>query len=136
MRLLLVALALAAPAKDSTTTVPTKRPPDPEQGENLWRQSCSSCHGKEGRGDGPAVADLVGGIAPLQGKIPEDGEMDDVIDLVQEGRGRMPAFSETIDRPDTRRILVYIRERMEGHGGPPAKKGADEKDDADATEGG
>lgn len=135
MRFLLLSFALAAPAKDTTSTVPTRRPNDQEQGQALWAQSCSACHGKDGRGDGPAVADLVGGIAPLAGKIPEDGEMDRVIDLVQAGRGRMPAFSETIDRPDTRRVLVYIRERMEGHDGPPERKAAEEPEEPGAEGG-
>lgn len=115
--------------------MPTKRPPDREIGESLWRQSCSACHGRDGRGGGPAAAAVVGGVASLERQLPDDDDkLDPIVGLVQEGSGRMPAFSETIDRRDTRLVLLYIRDVLAGRQ-PPARVEAPEEateEDADA----
>jgi mono/diheme cytochrome c family protein len=102
----------AKPNGDSA--VPTKRPPDVDVGRVLWTRSCAACHGESGHGDGPAATALVGGVAALP-RAPKD--LAAWVTLVQEGRGRMPAFSETLDARDTRRVLVYLQERQAGRAG-------------------
>ena len=99
----------AKPAsKPGDSTMPGKRPPDAEVGERLWKQSCWMCHGKAGQGDGPAAAALPGGVPSLEGKAGKERNSENVR-IIQEGLGRMPAYAETIDRHDTKRILVYLR---------------------------
>ncbi len=111
------------------SVVPTKRPPDVDVGRRLWQQSCWQCHGKAGAGDGPAAKALPDGVPPLTGKVKEAG-FDAMVRIIQDGKGRMPAYAETIDKHDSRRILVYLQERMEGRvGDAPASSGA--KDDKD-----
>jgi mono/diheme cytochrome c family protein len=148
--LLLVAsgVALAAPAKPAAkppakpndTTVPTKRPSDREIGETTWRTSCSACHGASGRGDGPASAAVPGGVASLEGHIPEDDEkIPRIVDVVEQGKGRMPAFSETIERGDMRLTVLYVRDVLAGRVSTKTDKPekpdapeADEPNDGDA----
>lgn len=120
--------ALAKP--DGTSKMPSKRPPDYEVGKRLWTQSCWQCHGDKGLGDGPAAAALPGGVPSLEGKVKGE-QFDALVRVIQEGRGRMPAYSETIDEHDSRRILVFLRDVLEGKAPPPS-----EKDDGDEEEGG
>lgn len=139
--LLLVALvaialpALAAPEKASST-MPTKRASDPEVGQRLYKQSCWQCHGEKGQGDGPAAKALLAPVPPLVAK--DEGKFEKLIDVIQDGRGRMPAYSEDIDRHDSRRILVYLKELGEGRA-PGAAKPEDgdepEKPEAGGAEG-
>lgn len=115
------------PKKASESAQPTKRPPDREIGEGLWRQSCWQCHGERGHGDGPAAAALVGGVPTLQGRVRSIGaekieNLESLVDVIQSGKGRMPAYSEDIDRGDSRKIVFYLRDQLEGKGpggGPP-----------------
>lgn len=104
-----------APNKPSDTTVPTRRPRDREIGRTLWRQSCSQCHGAEGHGDGPAAAALPQGVPTLAGRLTE-ANLDAMTDLVLQGRGRMPAYSETIERGDVKRTLRYVMDALAGRG--------------------
>jgi mono/diheme cytochrome c family protein len=110
------------------SVVATKRDSDEEAGRRLWQRSCWQCHGEVGAGDGPAAAALVGGVPSLAGKVKADG-FDPLVTVIQEGRGRMPAFAEDIDKHDSRRILVYLEGRMSGRVGatPAATKGDDPK---------
>lgn len=125
--------------KPGESSQPTKRPTDQEIGQNLWKQSCWQCHGERGLGDGPAAAALVGGVPTLQGRVRSVNaetiqNIDALVDAVQVGKGRMPAYSEDIDRGDTRKIIFYLRDQLEGKG--PGGAGAEKPDDAaDAPEG-
>lgn len=105
------------PTPPPTSSMPAKRPPDPVVGENLYRQSCWMCHGELGKGDGPAASSVIGGVPSLEGKIKEE-DFESLIPIILNGRGRMPAFSETLERPDSRRILVYLNDRMSGKPAP------------------
>jgi mono/diheme cytochrome c family protein len=122
--LLAAGTALAKP--DGTSTMPSKRPADFEVGKRLWQQSCWQCHGEKGAGDGPAAAAMPGGVPALS----FSGEqIDAMVQVVQDGRGRMPAYSEDIDKHDSRRILQYIRDTMAGVRAPaePKEDAADDE---------
>jgi mono/diheme cytochrome c family protein len=116
----------STPAK--TDTMPTKRAPDREAGRTLWLQSCWQCHGETGRGDGPAAAALVGGVPSLEGKL-RPSEWDVAVEIIESGRGRMPAYREDIDKHDARRILVYLEDALQGRTG--AGDQGDDGDDGD-----
>jgi mono/diheme cytochrome c family protein len=110
--------------------VPTKRPPDAEVGQALYQQSCWQCHGERGLGDGPAAAAMVGGVPSLAGKIVEE-DFAGLVTIVEDGRGRMPAFAEDIDKHNARRILVYLREVMDGRIEPGKAKPPPRDEDLD-----
>jgi mono/diheme cytochrome c family protein len=59
--------------------------------EIAWRQQCASCHGPNGKGDGPQgamfkAADLS--TAEWQNKVKDE----DIAASIQNGKGRMPKF--------------------------------------------
>ena len=116
----LLAAGAAFAKPDGTSTMPSKRPPDYEVGKRLWKQSCWQCHGETGAGDGPSAAAIPGGVAPLKFK---GEEIDAMVLVVQDGRGRMPAYSEDIDKHDSRRILQYVRDMMSGKKPPTEDAG-------------
>ena len=119
--------AQAAPSKTPAAyAVPTKRPPDRERGRDLYLQSCWQCHGTEGKGDGPAAIALPGGVPTLAGKVSK-AEIETLVDVVEDGRGRMPAFREDIDKHDAKRILQYLEDAIAGH--PEARSEKDEAED-------
>ena len=86
--------------------VPKKLLPPKERGENLYKELCWQCHGTLGKGDGPLAkvvsAPALAGIAKDKQKL--------YIDIIQNGKGRMPAYSEVIDRHDSRRILLWLHD--------------------------
>lgn len=134
---LLFVLLAAAPAKapPPTSSMPSRRAPDPEIGERLWTQSCQSCHGEIGKGDGAAASSVIGGVPDLSGRITDEA-LEALIQSVQDGKGRMPAFSQTIERPDTRRLLIYLRDRQGGKPLPSKAKRVEAEGEKGAKKGG
>ena len=122
---------LATAAAPSTPAMATTRKPDRERGRDLWLQSCWECHGTEGKGDGPAAAAVPGGVPSLAGKVTED-QMDALVTLIEDGKGRMPAYREDIDKHDARRILQDLRDALAGH--PEARSEKDEKEEDDGPQ--
>jgi mono/diheme cytochrome c family protein len=127
---LLLLIAAAPPAKQPppTSSMPSRRASDPEIGETLWKQSCWQCHGESGKGDGPAAASVVGGVPSLEGRIIEEN-FDELVEVIQAGKGRMPGFSETMEKQDSRRILIYLKDRMAGKPPPSQTKKSDKSED-------
>ena len=78
------------------------------RGKEIWERSCWQCHGKEGRGDGPAAGDLAVSVPDLRGNVGGKRQKE-LVDVILNGRSLMPAFSEEFDLFDARRILVYLR---------------------------
>lgn len=52
-------------------SVAPRRPPDLQQGEQLYAQHCALCHGQQGRGDGP----LAKGLEPTPSDFHDDARM-------------------------------------------------------------
>jgi mono/diheme cytochrome c family protein len=93
-----------------------------KNGEVLFQQYCSTCHGPDGHGDGPVAGPPFGTgpfglVLPVGGpasvaKAFSDGHIYTTITL---GRGRMPSYRRI--RADSRWDIVnYIRE-INGQGG-------------------
>lgn len=64
--------------------------------EIAWQQSCASCHGPTGRGDGPEgpmvrAPDLTQAV--WQARVTDE----QLAETIRRGRGRMPAFGELPD---------------------------------------
>ncbi|MGB0034740.1 MAG: c-type cytochrome [Candidatus Acidiferrales bacterium] len=58
--LFLSTLSFAAPQGKEDKKPPQPPLSDPVSGEGLYRMYCAVCHGKTGRGDGPAAIELKG----------------------------------------------------------------------------
>jgi mono/diheme cytochrome c family protein len=87
----------------------------PEQGgvdraaAALWNVSCASCHGRDGRGQGPArppgapMPDFAS--AELQ-KQRTDAQL---LQVIREGRGMMPAFAKQVNEQGMSALVAHIR---------------------------
>ncbi len=100
---ILLVLAMLISACDSHT----ERPPDPQtliqNGQPLYEQYCAACHQKDGSGKPGAVPKLAGNpMVTLEDPIP-------IIQIVVYGKGKMPAFSDTLSTDQVAEILSYIR---------------------------
>lgn len=98
---------------------PTKRPTDEVRGEELFKRHCEACHGAWNKGHGPATQALVRPVPDLEGRVVAD---DRTIDVVMRGRGAMPAYEQTFDRFDAKRVLEHMAKlRAPAQGAPPAQ---------------
>lgn len=128
-----LALIAATGGPAEAGNMPTSRPSDRERGRELWLRSCWQCHGETGKGDGPAAAAFAEGVPSLVGKVPPE-EYDRLVGVVLDGKGSMPAFRENIDKHDSRRILVYLQDALQGRTKSGSKDG-DEKEEGEEKEG-
>lgn len=87
-----------------------RRPSDRERGEELYVRHCEACHGENGRGDGPATADLVVPVPSAHDVVTHDN-VDDFVTVVLQGRGAMPAYAAVFDKYDARRVLRVMASR-------------------------
>jgi mono/diheme cytochrome c family protein len=88
---------------------PTKRLPDVDRGGELYMRNCWMCHGKKGRGNGPA-AEAFPSESPAIAKTIDRQQWEGALRVIMDGRGDMPAFSQVIDRRDAKRILTWLED--------------------------
>ncbi len=86
---------------------PTKRPNDAERGKTLYQRHCAACHGPSGKGDGPAAAAMVKPIPDLTGKVTAETR-EAQIRIVLRGKGVMPAFEQSFEKEDAKRVLTHL----------------------------
>ena len=134
MVLHVVLLMLSGFVSSAWAGVPSKLPPDKERGEALYQANCGMCHGVTAQGDGPLSAVLQRPAPRLAGAI-HTNKQEGNIDLIQQGRGDMPAYSAIMDRHDTRRVLVWLGSLDEA-GQPRDAKNKAEDEPAEPTAGG
>jgi cytochrome c oxidase cbb3-type subunit 3 len=95
-------------------------PPPPEvaadgllaQGREIFLARCATCHGNDGRGDGPIARHLIG---PPVGNLTDDqwkhGDRPDQV-LAVIGRGvpntRMDGWGRVLDPPELRAVAAYV----------------------------
>ena len=97
LALLVASAGAAEPAK--------KRPTDEARGLELYERHCVACHGAYNGGKGPATGALVHKVPDLAGKLDVD---DEAIQVVLRGKGAMPAYEQTFDRFDAKRVLTHM----------------------------
>jgi mono/diheme cytochrome c family protein len=82
------------------------------QGRTIFLGRCATCHGNEGRGDGPIAGSLIG---PPVGNLTDDqwkhGDRPDQVQAVI-GKGvpgtRMDGWSHVLDPPELRAVAAYV----------------------------
>lgn len=75
-------------------------------GRALFAAQCASCHGNEGRGDGPMAAMFR--PADLSAEALQSARTDDELaSAITRGKGRMPAFGAQL-RPEAVPLLVAL----------------------------
>ena len=118
---MLIFVNLASIADQEEWNVPPaaakmKNPTDPNDadnkmvGKNLFMQHCKSCHGKEGKGDGPKAAELdtpTGDFSTAKFQGQSDGSL---FFKTKEGRDEMPGFGKKIPNDEDIWLIVnYLR---------------------------
>jgi len=95
-------------------------PPPPEvakdplltAGRLIYFGRCATCHGNDGRGDGPIAADLLG--PPVGNLTDNDWKHGDrpeqVMAVIREGvpNTRMTGWSNVLDPPEVRAVAAYV----------------------------
>jgi len=98
------AAQIAAQVKKTTAT-----PTSPVSGREMYMQYCASCHGKDGRGDGPAATALkvaptdLTTLAQKQGSFPElrvARVIEGSDNMAAHGSREMPIWGEVFNRMD------------------------------------
>ena len=78
-------------------------------GKNLYVKECSSCHGKYGKGDGPAAAALgipVGDLSSAKSQVQSDGAY---FWKIQTGKPPMASFQKRLSETQIWQLVNYIR---------------------------
>lgn len=82
-------------------------------GRRTYVERCVSCHGLQGRGDGPTARLLSGGVSDLAPAIRQkaDGMLREAI---AQGAGPMPAFAPALSDAEQQALVVYLRDLTQG----------------------
>jgi quinohemoprotein ethanol dehydrogenase len=91
----------AAPARQ--VEVPAGRAPDLARGEEIFRQTCSVCHGDRGQGG------QHGGGTPLAA---DELSVETIVSTVANGRADMPAFGALLSPAELQDLAGYILEGL------------------------
>jgi cytochrome c oxidase cbb3-type subunit III len=82
------------------------------QGRTIYLGRCATCHGNEGRGDGPIAGNLSG---PPVGNLTDQewkhgDRSDQVVAVIAKGvpNTRMEGWSRVLDPPDLRAVAAYV----------------------------
>ena len=78
-------------------------------GKILYNKECASCHGKKGKGDGPAAIALskpAGDLSSVQAQAQSDGAH---FWKITEGKAPMPTFKKKFTEEQVWQIVNYIR---------------------------
>jgi mono/diheme cytochrome c family protein len=107
-----VAVAAAAewkaPASAKALKNPVERAAGLKAGKSLFDTDCAMCHGKTGKGDGPAGAALNPKPENLAGKEVQRQTDGELFWKISEGRGAMPAWKSLAEK-DRWSLVRYIR---------------------------
>ena len=122
----LALLSLITFLQDTTPTAGLANPfvPDNEsiaRGQALYEQMCVSCHGPQGRGDGPAGLTLTPRPANFTAGHTDAHPDGDVFYWIQNGfpNSAMPAFKGTLADGDIWHLVNYVRRLSAQAGAPP-----------------
>jgi len=100
------------PAKYKTMKNPTDAK-DSENltiGKSLYAKQCSSCHGKNGWGDGSKAPELEGDLGDFSTAATQNQTDGELFYKITEGRDDMPSFKKKIPSDEDRWLVVnYVR---------------------------
>lgn len=71
-----------------------------QAGEELYNTNCAQCHG----------ADLTGGAGPSLENVGDDYSVDDIVDIIQNGKGQMPA-QDHLSEEESQQIAEWLVNR-------------------------
>ncbi len=83
-----------------TTALPAHTAAGADAATALYAQNCAICHGENRRGIGSAFPSLLG--------VADRRDRDYVLGILQNGRGRMPGFSDRLPKADIDRLVSFL----------------------------
>jgi mono/diheme cytochrome c family protein len=91
------------------TWAPVSSAGEAKGGKATYDKLCASCHGADGKGN-PAMAKALGekglNLTTKEVKAAKD---DDLLKVIAEGRGKMPASGKSLSKPEQKEILDFVR---------------------------
>jgi len=116
LRVFAVVLASTAFALVAVADLVPRQEPDTEtiaQGKMLYADQCASCHGMEGKGDGPAarfMAQEVPDLSDGEWKYAENGSVAAVAAVIKAGIDDSPMtpFEGTLSDEDINAVATYV----------------------------
>lgn len=83
----------------------------PERGKPIFEARCASCHGLQGRGDGPQAPFLSPRPASLVSAATSVKSDTELLTVIANGKPRtaMPAWKAELSEEERRDVLAYIR---------------------------
>jgi mono/diheme cytochrome c family protein len=102
-------MVTAFPAAFAQKAPPASAAAEAQSNFNL---QCSSCHGKDGAGDTPVGKSL--NAADLRSKDIQKKSDAELAQVIADGRGNMPSFSDSLTREQIRALVAYLRKLARG----------------------
>ncbi len=81
-----------------------------KKGGKIYGQLCWVCHGKLGKGDGPAGKGLNPPVADHTSDAVQDQSDGAIFWKITNGRGTMPNYSKMLSNTERWQLVSYIRE--------------------------
>ncbi len=78
-------------------------------GKTLYTKECFSCHGKTGKGDGPAAAALGKSPGDLSSKMTQDHTDGALLWKIQTGKPPMPSYQKKLSEIQIWQVINYVR---------------------------
>ena len=79
-----------------------------KQGKTVYEANCKSCHQQDGSGMPPT-------FPALKGSPVVTGKIDNQVEIMQKGKGMMPAFGKSLNANDFAAVLAYTRNGLGGN---------------------
>lgn len=80
------------------------------EGENIFNQQCFTCHGTDGKGDGPAAVSLNPKPANLTSARVQNQSDGAIFWKITNGNSPMPSFKYALTKDQRWELVDYIRE--------------------------
>ena len=84
-----------------------------EKGKSIYDVNCTVCHGKSGKGDGPAAGALTPNPADHTSEKVQSQTDGELFWKISEGRGAMVSWKNAISEEDRWNLVNYIRSLKE-----------------------
>ena len=99
----------APPEADKLVNPLTKDAKAWTKGQKIYYKMCWTCHGKQGKGDGPASVALIPKPADHTSKIVQDQSDGAIYWKITNGRSPMPTFGQLLSKTQRWQLTQYIR---------------------------
>ena len=92
----------------SFTFVSAQAQTAPSDGATLYKAKCAMCHGPDGAGKTPVGQKL--NVRDLQSSEVQKQSDSDLVQVIKQGKGKMPAFGKTLSDDQIKSLVAQIRE--------------------------